>query len=148
MTSEWRHVRTILMQNKGLKEPLSRTQFLSYKNSVAWNDVELIGLSNCYLEFSKMWKTNKIYEHFSEKNIFLILFNFSFVLKKNKINVIEPIKMNQCWQFQLNMTKMPDLYDIAFFCIRVWKMVIIQMHIFTCSRRGITKYKAPSEFWA
>ena len=28
MTSEWRHVRPILMQNKVLREPLSRAQFL------------------------------------------------------------------------------------------------------------------------
>ena len=51
MTSEWRHVRTILMQNKGLyknRSPGRSFFFKGWTNFFAWNDV---GLPNCCIDF-------------------------------------------------------------------------------------------------
>ena len=61
-------------------------------NFLIWNDVELVGLQNCYLGFWKFWKFSKIF------NIFNIFFFFKISPLKIKIfkkpdNMLE----GNCW---------------------------------------------------
>ena len=49
-------------------------------NWLIWNDVELVGLQNCYLGISKFWKCRKISKIF---NNFISFFSNFFTLKSN-----------------------------------------------------------------
>ena len=53
MTSELRHILPISTKNKGLRESPPRVQFKATINLLIRNDVELVGLQNMYLGFSK-----------------------------------------------------------------------------------------------
>ena len=56
VTSEWRHVSPILINKMGLRNRRHWCSFKATINWLIWNDVELVGLQNCYLGFSKFWK--------------------------------------------------------------------------------------------
>ena len=47
-------------------------------NFLIWNDVELVGLQNCYLRFGKFWKFPKISKNF---NIFFFFKNVPLKIK-------------------------------------------------------------------
>ena len=55
-------------------------------NFLIWNDVELVGLQNCYLGFCKFWKFTKI------SQIFKISFSFSKCSPQNQ-NFQKPYNM-------------------------------------------------------
>ena len=70
-----------------------------------WNDVELVGLQNCYLGFSKFWKFPKISKMF---NIFFPFSKFSpskSKFSKTILYVRGQCLMNMCTQFQVDIFK-------------------------------------------
>ena len=86
-------------------------------------------------------KKQRIYSpNFLEKqNVFEFFENFWFVVK-NGIKVIEYIKVNQYWKFQLWYVKKWLTHTTFRSAVYgVWKMPISQTHVLTCSRRRITK---------
>ena len=72
MWSEWRHVRAILMQSKGLQESLSWTQILSFNqfHRKKWRRIdgatELLSAISDFQNF----ENEKILDKFSKKFIF------------------------------------------------------------------------------
>ena len=79
MTSEWRHVPPISTENKGLQKCRHGCSFKATIDCLIWNDVELVGLQNCYLGFSKYWKFTNFFSKFST---FIFLFkNFPLNIK-------------------------------------------------------------------
>ena len=80
------------MQNKGIQESLSWTQFFKFQSiSLPITEVELIGLPNCYLIFFYFETVDK----FSKKYICMIFdFKQIWVFGKNGIYVIEHIHVN------------------------------------------------------
>ena len=74
VTSEWRYVSPIWTNEMGLGIG-NRRHWCSFKatiNGLIWNDVELVGLQNCYLGFSKFWKCRE-----KKKNEKISIFFFS-----------------------------------------------------------------------
>ena len=141
MTSEWRHVRGILMQNKGLQESLSWTQCLSFNYfffCMKWRRIDRLAelLSRIFL----ILKRKKTLQIFKKKHFWFFFSFLHWFGVKTRIYNIEPVKMNQYWKFQLDMKKKMLTYTIfrSSVCM-VWKMVIIQMHICTCYGWRITK---------
>ena len=65
VTSEWRHVSSILINKMGLRDRRHWCSFKATINWLIWNDVELVGLQNCYLGFSIFfWKLSKKVQFF------------------------------------------------------------------------------------
>ena len=109
-------------------------------NCLIWNDVELVGLQNCYLGFSKFWKFPKISKIF---NIFFFFKIFSLKIKtfKKPYYMLEgndwwicaqnfksiSSKMAEIWhktcQKQSLSTSFRDFTDIfrIFFFYRFWR---------------------------
>ena len=138
MTWEWRHVRPILMQNKGLQEPLSWTQFLSYKVffCMKWRRIEKpIELLSRIFKFLN----NKENIWFFWKKYFWFFWKFVFICRT---------KRNICYRTYQNepVLKISAYYVkkwLSYTTFRssvygVWKIIIIQMDILTYSRRRIT----------
>ena len=108
---QWGHVQTILRQNKGLQESLSWAQFWSYNRflCIKWRRID--SRTELLSQIFKIWKKK---ETVCQIFVFLICF-----VVKTRIYVIELIKVNQFWKFQLDMSKNGwHIYDISFFCIR------------------------------
>ena len=58
-------------------------------NFLIWNDVELVGLQNCYLRFWKFWKFHKISKIFNVFFFFKIFPLKIFFFLKKSYNMIE-----------------------------------------------------------
>ena len=87
-------------------------------------------LTAIFERVKSIWQIKKIYFELKKK----------WFVEKTGSYVIEPIKMNQYWKFNIDILKMADLYDISFFCIQgIEKILIIQMHIWACYGRRIAK---------
>ena len=80
-------------------------------NFLIWNDVELVGLQNCYLGFSKFWKVPKISKNV---NIFLLFQNFPsqniFSLHKTEQYVRGQWLINMCTNFKSISSKMAEIW--------------------------------------
>ena len=70
----------------------NRRHGCSYKatiNCLIWNDVELVGLQNCYLGFSKFWKLSKISKMFDNFFFFFKIFPLKMKIFKKPYNMLE-----------------------------------------------------------
>ena len=114
MTSEWRHVRAILMQNKGHQESLSWTQLWSFNQLLCrkWRRID----RPTELPF-------RIFENFEKQNTIRQIFAknwnvFTKLLLKKRNACYKTHEMNNFLE-NLNLVyqTMTDLYDILFFCI-------------------------------
>ena len=137
MTSKWYHVRAVLMQNKALQGSLCSTQFSSLNRFLymKWRRIDRPTdlLSRIFIILKKK---KKLFDNFS-KSIFWFFSQTCWLLTKN----IKHIKMNMSWKVQSDTWQNGWLYDIMFFCIGTGqgKVLIIQMLIWACSWRPITK---------
>ena len=88
-----------------------RCSFKATINWLIWNDVELVGLKNCYLGFWKCWKFPKISKIF---NIFFFFFkNFPLKIKifKKTYNMLEGNSWWICAQnFKSISSKMAEIW--------------------------------------
>ena len=110
MTPEWCHVQAILMQNKGLQESLSWTQFISlnYFFLMKWRRIdrptELLYLS----DFQQFETKKKLFDKLSK----------IFFCRKKGYMLWNWSRWNNFESFSLIYKKMANLY-ISFLCIRV-----------------------------
>ena len=110
----------------------------SFQSFFSWNDVELIGLLNCCLRFSKLWKEKKTIWQIVKKYFWFLMFCFVF---KNSGILYSYYKTHQnkvLLKILVWYIKMTDFYGISLFCIRIYisffcTVLIIQLHIWACS---------------
>ena len=80
-------------------------------NCLIWNDVELVGLQNCYLGFSKFWKLLKISKFFNIFFSFSKFFPLKIKIFKKPYNMLEG---NGWWirvqNFKLISSKMAEIW--------------------------------------
>ena len=111
VTSEWRHVSPILTSKMGLRNRRHWCSFKATINWLIWNDVELVGLQNWYLGFSKFWKFWK----FSKKMSNFFSFQDSFPPNQKFQKTVRYVRgqcfMNMCTKFQVDIFK--NGWDIA-----------------------------------
>ena len=111
MTSEWRHVRSILMQNKDLLESLSWTQFLSFNQFLCmeWHIVDRPNelLSRVF----KIFRKKTVWQIFKKKKMFWIFFHFWGVFIKTGIYLCyRKHQHEQVWKISVIYETMSDLY--------------------------------------
>ena len=80
-------------------------------NFLIVNDVELVGLQNCYLWFLKFWKFPKIFKIF---NIFFFLFQNFLPQNQNVKKTVQYVRgqrlMNMCKNFKSISWKMAEIW--------------------------------------
>ena len=84
-------------------------------NSLIWNDVELVGLQNCYLGFGKFWKISKM---FKILNIFFFLFQNFPPQNQNFQKTVKYVRgqwlINMCTKFKVDILKMAEIWHKTF----------------------------------
>ena len=104
VTSEWRHVSPMLTTKWVYGNRRHCCSFKATINWLIWNDVELVGLQNCHLGFSKFCIFRKIFkkcQFFSFQDSFPPNQNF----QKNVSYVRRQCLMNMCTKFQVDIFK-------------------------------------------
>ena len=121
-------------------------------NFLIWNDVELVGLQNCYLGFWKFWKFLNIFKIFDNFFFFFKIFPLKIKIFKKPDNMLEgndwwicvqnfksiSSKMAEIWhktcQKQALITSFRDftvIFRILFFdrfwCFKKWFRVIFRV---------------------
>ena len=80
--------------------------FKAIINFLIWNDVELVGLQNCYLGFWKFWKFLKIFKMFDNFFFFFKMFPLKIKIFKKPDNMLEGNSWWICVQkFQVDIFK-------------------------------------------
>ena len=83
--------------------------FKATLNFLIWNDVELVGLQNCYLGFGKFWKFLKIFKIFD--NFFCKIFPLKNKIFKKPDNMLEGNGWWICVQnFKSISSKMAEIW--------------------------------------
>ena len=88
-----------------------RCSFKATINFLTWNDVELVGLQNCYLGFWKFWKFAKIFKIFDNFLFFFIIFPLKIKIFKKTVNILEGNSWWICVQnFKSISSKMAEIW--------------------------------------
>ena len=139
VTSKWRHVRATLVQNKGLQELLSWTQFLSFNQFLykKWRTIDKP--TELLSRFSNFWRKTTTLQIF-KKMIEFFRKCFYFVEEKTEHMLENPSKWTSIENFSLICQKKGWLIrHFVLLYTGYGKMLIIQMHIWACYGRRITK---------
>ena len=85
--------------------------FQAIINFIVWNDVELVGLQNCYLRFWKLWKFPKISITFNIFFPFFTIFPLKITIFKKSYKIIEDSGWYICAQnFKWISSKMAEIW--------------------------------------
>ena len=135
MTSKWRHVRTVLLQNK--------VAFCWHSRSVstnlfAWNSVEFMGLPKWYLGLSKLLEKKIFF------NVWKKLFFNRFSRKKKRNARYRPHEDELVWKIStwyINKNGRRIRHLAPLYASQKYQRIkcIIIMYIWACFRRRIQK---------